>query len=108
MDLLAKLCLKHGKRFNCFLIYCLFHGSHFRAGLPDFSWFKIPKLGKIYQNTYWFIRQDSNSSNVNESQSQNECIGLFQAGYIHKKTDGALRNAQGNNNEKGVRKKSTS
>jgi hypothetical protein len=30
---------------------------------------------------------------VNESQSQNECIGLFQAVYIHKKTDGKLRNA---------------
>jgi hypothetical protein len=32
---------------------------------------------------------------VNEGQSQNECIGLFQAVYIHKKTDGALRNAWG-------------
>jgi hypothetical protein len=31
---------------------------------------------------YWFIRQDSYSSNVNKSQSQNECIGLFQAVYI--------------------------
>jgi hypothetical protein len=47
----------------------------------------------FFQTKYWFIRQDSNLSNMNESQSQNECIGLFQAVYIHKKTDGALRNA---------------
>jgi hypothetical protein len=38
---------------------------------------------------------------VNESQSQNEGIGLFQTVDIHKKTDG-IEECIGENNEKGV------
>jgi hypothetical protein len=57
---------------------------------------------KLIQLHCWSIRQDLYSSNVNKSQSQNEYIGMFKAVYIHKKTDGALRNASGKIMRKGV------
>jgi hypothetical protein len=33
------------------------------SGLPDFSWYKIPKGGKIYQMTTKYIKWPQNISN---------------------------------------------
>jgi hypothetical protein len=37
-----------------------------RAGLPDFSWFKIPKLGKIYQITTKYTKSPQNIPNYHK------------------------------------------
>jgi hypothetical protein len=70
-----------------------------RAAQPG----RILKFGnKLFG--YWFIRQDSNSSNVNKSQSQNECI-VSDSLYTQENRQG-IEECIGGNNEKGVWKKS--
>jgi hypothetical protein len=39
---------------------------HFVLGLPDFSWYKIPKMGKIYHITIKYTKWPKNRPNSNK------------------------------------------
>jgi hypothetical protein len=41
----------------------LHRSAHVQAGLPDFSWSKIPKRGKMYQITTKYTKWPKNISN---------------------------------------------